>query len=97
MNHIKKTLQPDDIVNLLGTEYYENEEYNQENIAGVAVGLAWTPFGGDILYIESTIYKGKGKLVISGQLGDVMKESATAALSFLKTHAESFQIDTRIF
>jgi ATP-dependent Lon protease len=93
----KKTLQPDDIVNLLGTEYYENEEYNQENIAGVAVGLAWTPFGGDILYIESTIYKGKGKLVISGQLGDVMKESATAALSFLKTHAESFQIDTRIF
>ncbi|MCB1166144.1 MAG: endopeptidase La, partial [Leptospiraceae bacterium] len=59
---------------------------------GVAIGLAWTPVGGDILYIEATAYEGKGELRLSGQLGDVMKESALAALSFLKAHADELGI-----
>ncbi|MFQ3575806.1 MAG: S16 family serine protease, partial [Cytophagales bacterium] len=93
----RKTLQPEDVTKLLGVEYFEKEEYQQNKTAGIAVGLAWTPVGGDILYIESTIYKGKGRLVISGQLGDVMKESASAALSFLKANSESLGIDFRVF
>lgn len=93
----KKLLHQEDVVKLLGTEYFEKETYQKNDIAGVVIGLAWTPVGGDILYIESSLNKGKGRLIISGQLGEVMKESATAALSYLKAHAADFDIDYRIF
>jgi ATP-dependent Lon protease len=64
---------------------------------GVATGLAWTPYGGEILFIESTMMKGKGNLLLTGQLGDVMKESAQAALSWIKSHASELGIDENIF
>ncbi|HTF81060.1 MAG TPA: endopeptidase La, partial [Cytophagales bacterium] len=93
----KKTLKAEDIIALLGTEKYEKEDYQNSNIAGIVIGLAWTPVGGDILYIESSLSKGKGKITVSGQLGDVMKESASTALSYLKAHSEEYRIDHRIF
>ena len=61
---------------------------------GVVTGLAWTAAGGDILFIESTKMKGKGKLTLTGQLGDVMKESATAGMTFVRAHADDFGIDS---
>ncbi|MCB1323566.1 MAG: hypothetical protein KDK34_25125, partial [Leptospiraceae bacterium] len=64
---------------------------------GVAIGLAWTPVGGDILYIETTRYPGKGEIRLSGQLGDVMKESAYASLSFLKAHSAELNVDVEDF
>ena len=65
--------------------------------AGVATGLAWTPFGGDILFVEATKMAGEGKLLLTGQLGDVMKESAQAALSLVKSRAETLGIEPAIF
>ena len=67
------------------------------SIPGVATGLAWTPVGGDILFIEATRVPGSGRLILTGQLGDVMKESAQAALSIVKSHAASFGIDGKRF
>jgi ATP-dependent Lon protease len=86
-----------DVVRILGAEIFDEELYQGNEIAGVVTGLAWTSVGGDILFVESSVSKGKGTLTISGQLGDVMKESATAALSYLKANAESLNIDHRIF
>jgi ATP-dependent Lon protease len=63
----------------------------------VVTGLAWTQVGGDILFVESSVSRGKGQLTLSGQLGDVMKESAVAALSYLKSNAQAFHIDHRVF
>jgi ATP-dependent Lon protease len=88
---------PADIVRMLGQEVFENDSYENNEYAGVVTGLAWTPVGGDILFIETLLNKGKGQLTLSGQLGDVMKESAVAALSFLKAHADDYEIDYRIF
>ncbi len=88
---------PADIVRMLGQEVFENDSYENNDYAGVVTGLAWTPVGGDILFIETLLNKGKGQLTLSGQLGDVMKESAVAALSFLKAHADDYGIDYRIF
>jgi len=85
------------VVKILGAEIFEEELYQGNDIAGVVTGLAWTQVGGDILFVESSLSRGKGALTISGQLGDVMKESATAALSYLKANADSLQIDHRIF
>jgi len=85
------------VVKILGGEIFDEELYQGNDIAGVVTGLAWTQVGGDILFIESSLSRGKGVLTISGQLGDVMKESATAALSYLKANAESLKIDHRIF
>lgn len=93
----KKVLKASDIVELLGTEKFEKEDYQTSDVAGIVVGLAWTPVGGDILYIESSLNKGKGKITVSGQLGDVMKESASAALSYLKAHYHEYGIDYRVF
>ncbi|MBX7059947.1 MAG: endopeptidase La [Leptospirales bacterium] len=76
-----------DVTRLLGRDRFFRDSNEESAIPGVAVGLAWTPVGGDILYIEASAYPGKGELKLSGQLGDVMKESAHAALSFLKAHA----------
>ncbi|GHN00881.1 Lon protease [Cytophagales bacterium WSM2-2] len=86
-----------EVVKILGAEIFDEELYQGNNIAGVVTGLAWTAVGGDILFVESSLSRGKGALTISGQLGDVMKESATAALSYLKANAESLNIDHRIF
>ncbi len=93
----RKTVTPDDVVKYLGIEDFEKETYQDSEVAGVVTGLAWTPYGGEILMIESSISKGKGRLTLSGKLGDVMKESAQAALSYLRAHAEDLEIDYKIF
>jgi ATP-dependent Lon protease len=90
-------IQPADVVRMLGQEVFDKDAYESNEYAGVVTGLAWTPVGGDILFIETLLNRGKGQLTLSGQLGDVMKESAMAALSFLKAHADDYQIDYRIF
>ncbi|WP_289030635.1 endopeptidase La [uncultured Algoriphagus sp.] len=82
---------------ILGSEIFEKETYQDNTIAGVVTGLAWTSVGGEILFIESSLSRGKGKLTLSGQLGDVMKESAMTALSYLKSRAEELGIDHRVF
>jgi ATP-dependent Lon protease len=94
---IKKVLDVKDVVKLLGAEYYSNDKYQDNSIAGVVTGLAWTPVGGDILFVETSLSKGKGKLTLTGNLGDVMKESAVLALEYLKTHNEQYKIDPRLF
>lgn len=86
-----------DVEKILGAPLYDEEEYDTHDVAGVVTGLAWTPYGGDILYVESNLSRGKGKLTLSGQLGDVMKESATTALSYLRSHAEALGINHRVF
>jgi ATP-dependent Lon protease len=90
-------IQPADVVRMLGQEVFDKDSYESNEYAGVVTGLAWTPVGGDILFIETLLSRGKGILTLSGQLGDVMKESAMAALSFLKAHSDAFGIDYRIF
>lgn len=90
-------IKEEDIEKLLGNQVFDKDLYEGNDLAGVVTGLAWTPVGGDILFIESNLSKGKGTLTLSGQLGDVMKESAITALSFLKSHAEEIGIDYRVF
>ncbi len=85
------------IVKVLGAEIFDEELYQGNDIAGVVTGLAWTQVGGEILFVEASLNKGKGGLTISGQLGEVMKESAMAALSYLKSNAEELGIDHRVF
>lgn len=82
---------------VLGAEVFDEELYQGNDVAGVVTGLAWTQVGGEILFVESSLNKGKGGLTISGQLGEVMKESAVAALSYLKANAEELGIDHRVF
>lgn len=91
------TVKSAEVVKILGAEIFDRELYGDNKLAGVVTGLAWTQVGGEILYIESSLSRGKGKLTISGQLGDVMKESAMAALSYLKSNAEKLDIDYRVF
>ncbi len=93
----EKEITPTFVVKVLGGEIFDDELYQGNDIAGVVTGLAWTQVGGDILFVESSLNQGKGGLTISGQLGDVMKESAVAALSYLKSNARSLGIDNRIF
>lgn len=93
----EKTMTVDEVVKILGAEIFDEELYQGNDIAGVVTGLAWTQVGGEILFVESSLSRGKGALTISGQLGDVMKESAMAALSYLKSNAEGLGIDHRIF
>ncbi|UZR94275.1 endopeptidase La [Chondrinema litorale] len=93
----QKKITPARVEEILGTPVFDKEMYQDNETAGVVTGLAWTSSGGEILFIESSLYKGKGKLILSGQLGDVMKESATAALSFLKTFAEELKLDYKLF
>lgn len=85
------------VLKVLGAEVFDEELYQGNDIAGVVTGLAWTQVGGEILFVESSLNKGKGGLTISGQLGDVMKESAMAALSYLKSNADELKIDHRLF
>jgi ATP-dependent Lon protease len=82
-----------DIVNILGGARFENDVALRTSVPGVATGLAWTPAGGDILFIESSRVKGSGKLILTGQLGDVMKESAQAAVTLVKSQADRLGID----
>lgn len=82
---------------ILGPEKYQMDLYKEVRIPGVAIGLAWTAVGGDILFIETSLNSGKGKLTLTGNLGDVMKESATTALSFLKANADKFGIEIEKF
>lgn len=82
---------------MLGPEKFYPEVADRTSIPGVATGMAWTPFGGDILFIETTMMKGKGNLILTGQLGDVMKESARAALSYIRSKADKFGIDQEVF
>jgi ATP-dependent Lon protease len=86
-----------DIPAILGPRRFENEVAMRTSIPGVATGLAWTPAGGDILFIEATRIPGSGRLILTGQLGDVMKESAQAALSLVKSRARPLGIDEAIF
>jgi ATP-dependent Lon protease len=86
-----------DLVPILGAPKFENEVAMRTSIPGVATGLAWTPVGGDILFIEATRIPGSGKLILTGQLGDVMKESAQAALSIVKNRAAALGIDPKRF
>jgi ATP-dependent Lon protease len=92
-----KQIGAEHLQKVLGIEYYNNELYSEAQGAGVAIGLAWTSVGGDILFIEASLSKGKGKLTLTGNLGEVMKESATTALSFLKAHAEELGIKESAF
>lgn len=88
---------PDAVVDLLGPEYFLPESARRDLPPGVATGLAWTPTGGDVLYVEATLLpKGKG-LTLTGQLGDVMQESAKAAQSYLWAHAAEYGIDPQMF
>jgi ATP-dependent Lon protease len=91
------TVKPESIPAYLGPEKFFNEIALRTSLPGVATGLAWTPFGGDILFVEVTKMAGDGKLLLTGQLGDVMKESAQAALSLVKSRAETLGIDPDIF
>jgi ATP-dependent Lon protease len=91
------TIKPDSIVTYLGAQKFFNEIALRTSLPGVATGLAWTQFGGDILFVEATKMAGDGRLILTGQLGDVMKESAQAALSLVKSHAETLGIDPEIF
>ncbi len=85
----KRTIRPKTVVELLGRRRFQPDVQRRTSEPGVATGLAWTPVGGDVLFVEATAYPGEGRLQVTGQLGDVMKESAAAALSYVKTAAES--------
>jgi ATP-dependent Lon protease len=85
----KRTIRPASVTELLGKPRFQPDVKRRTDEPGVATGLAWTPVGGDVLFVEATAYPGDGKLQITGQLGDVMKESAAAALSYVKTRSDS--------
>ena len=87
----------DDIAAVLGAPRFESEVAMRTSVPGVATGLAWTPVGGDILFIEATRVGGSGRLILTGQLGEVMRESAQAALSIVKNRATSLGIDEKLF
>jgi ATP-dependent Lon protease len=94
---IKPTITAHDIEKILGKPRYSNEAYKTANMPGVAVGLAWTAVGGDILFIETSLTDGKGELRLTGNLGNVMKESASTALSYLQANAKKLNIDAEDF
>ena len=87
----------DDVVEVLGAPRLERDKYENNNVAGVVTGLAWTRVGGDILFIESILSKGKGSLTITGNLGKVMRESATIAMEYIKANADKFEINPEVF
>jgi ATP-dependent Lon protease len=94
---IKSGITPNDVEKILGRARFSNEFYKVANMPGVAVGLAWTYVGGDILFVETSLSEGKGDLKLTGNLGNVMKESATTALTFLQSNAKKFDIDMDVF
>ena len=90
-------MQVGDLKEILGPARFDKDRYLNNDIAGVVTGLAWTPVGGDILFIESSLSKGKGKLEITGNLGKVMKESSAIAMKYIKANADTLGIDDSIF
>jgi ATP-dependent Lon protease len=94
---VKTVLAVSDVEKILGRSRHSNEMYKAANMPGVAVGLAYTYVGGDILFIEATSSEGKSELLLTGNLGNVMKESATTALSYLSSNARKYGIDPKIF
>lgn len=93
----KVVVTPKDIATVLGQPRFEGEIAQRTSVPGVATGLAWTPVGGDILFIEATRVAGKGSLILTGQLGDVMRESVQAALTLVKSRATQLGIDPQLF
>ncbi len=93
----KVSITPEDVRQILGAPVFSPSEYDRTKVPGVAIGLAWTRTGGDILFIEASYSKGKGKLTITGNLGDVMKESAMIALSYLKAHVHMLGLSEDFF
>jgi len=93
----KFLITPKNLSKYLGVPKYLSEEEVEKDLVGVATGLAWTEAGGDIIYVEATTMKGKGNLILTGQLGDVMKESAQAAFSYVKSKARKLGIDEDVF
>src|SRR5690606_14634942 len=87
----------EDVEKILGPARLERDKYESNEVAGVVTGLAWTSVGGDILFIESILSKGKGQLNITGNLGKVMKESATIAMEYIKSNADTFGIEPDVF
>lgn len=97
MNEVSEmTVKPEHLRAILGPTKYSTDSYTEQHDPGVAVGLAWTSVGGEILFIEVSLNKGGGRLQLTGNLGDVMKESASTALSYLKAHAESLGIEPEL-
>ncbi len=90
-------INKEDVEKILGAPIYDKDSYENNNVAGVVTGLAWTQVGGDILFIEASLSPGKGRLTITGSLGDVMKESISIALAYIRAHAVHFGIDGRLF
>src|ERR1700752_4544805 len=93
----KVTITPKDLTAVLGPPRFEGEIALRTSVPGVATGLAWTPVGGDILFIEATRVPGRGALILTGQLGDVMRESVQAALTLVKSRASQLGIDPSLF
>ena len=96
-NKLKPTLTVPDVERILGKPRFSNEMYKTANMAGVAVGLAWTYVGGDILFIETSLSDGKGEMKMTGNLGNVMKESATTAYTWLQVNAKKLNIEGDLF
>ena len=94
---VKMSLSASDVEKILGQQRYSNEIYKTANMPGVVVGLAWTYVGGDILFIETILSEGKGELKLTGNLGNVMKESATTALSYIQANFKKLGIDPELF
>jgi ATP-dependent Lon protease len=94
---LKAQLTAADIEKVLGKSRYSNDLYKVANMPGVAVGLAWTYVGGDILFVETSLSDGKGDLKLTGNLGNVMKESAATALTYLQSNARKYDIDPEAF
>ena len=92
-----KKVSNENLIEILGTPKLERDRYENNNVAGVVTGLAWTRVGGDILFIESILSKGKGTLNVTGNLGKVMKESATIAMEYIKANADDFGIKSHVF
>lgn len=94
----KKEIKPSDLYEFLGAPEYTRDKYQGNDYAGVVTGLAWTAVGGEILFVETSLTRGKGgKLTLTGNLGDVMKESAMLALEYIKAHASLLDLDEEIF
>ena len=93
----EKKITEAEVLRILGSSVFDKESYQENELPGVVTGLAWTQAGGEILFVESSLSRGKGKLTLSGQLGDVMKESAMTALSYLKSKADTLGIHYKVF
>ncbi|MFN2396101.1 MAG: endopeptidase La [Bacteroidales bacterium] len=94
---VSKNLKSEELINILGVPHYTKDSQIIKNMAGVVTGLAWTYVGGEVLFVEVSVSKGKGNLTLTGNLGDVMKESATLAMEYMKSHAADLDVNPDIF